>query len=67
MDLINVVEKQKAMSPLPGNKLRTLCLLKSYIFRDIMPCSLFESQPTFRRNISLPSSGSKNKPSKKPA
>jgi hypothetical protein len=26
-----------------------------------------ESQPTFCRNISLPSSGPKNKPSKKPA
>jgi hypothetical protein len=26
-----------------------------------------ESQPTFRRNISPPSSGSKNKQSKKPA
>jgi hypothetical protein len=26
-----------------------------------------ESQPTFRRNISPPSSGSKNKPNKKPA
>jgi hypothetical protein len=32
----------------------------------VLPCSPL-SQPTFRRNISPPSSGSKNKPRKKPA
>jgi hypothetical protein len=34
--------------------------MKSSVFWDIMPCSPV-SQPTFRRNISLPPSGSKSK------
>jgi hypothetical protein len=38
--------------------------MKSYIFWDIKSCTLC-SQPTFRRNMSSPSSGSKNKPSRK--
>jgi hypothetical protein len=38
--------------------------LKSTIFWDVTPCSPL-SQPTFRRKISPPSSGSKNKLSKK--
>jgi hypothetical protein len=44
----------------------TAVVIKSTIFWDIKPCSSL-SQPTFRRNISPPFSGSKNKPSKKPA
>jgi hypothetical protein len=35
---------------------------KRYIFWNITPC-----QPTLRKNVSLPSSGSKRIPSKKPA
>jgi hypothetical protein len=34
-------------------------------FCDIMPCSTFKIQLMFRRNISLPTSGSKNRPRKK--
>jgi hypothetical protein len=41
-------------------------VLKTTIFWDIMPCSPL-SQPTFQRNILAPSSGAKNKLSKKPA
>jgi hypothetical protein len=41
-------------------------ILKSTIFCDVTPCSPL-SQPTFRRNISPPSSGSNNKSSKIPA
>jgi hypothetical protein len=32
------------------------------IFWDITPCSPFENQPTFRSNMSSPSSGSKSNP-----
>jgi hypothetical protein len=34
---------------------------------NIMPCSPFTVKPTFRSNMSFPSSGSKNKPVKKQA
>jgi hypothetical protein len=34
---------------------------KSSIFWDVTPCSPVESQPPFRRDMSPPSSGSKNK------
>jgi hypothetical protein len=40
---------------------------KSNVFRDITPSSLLIVKPMFRRNITPPSSGSKNKMSKKPA
>jgi hypothetical protein len=40
--------------------------MKGIIFWDIMSCNPL-SQPTFRRNITPPSSVSKNKPRKKPA
>jgi hypothetical protein len=40
-------------------------VMKSSIFWDITLRSLM-SQPTFRRNMAPPSSGSKSKPSKKP-
>jgi hypothetical protein len=39
-------------------------VMKSYIFWDITPCGFVENQPTFRRNMSHTSSGSKSKPSK---
>jgi hypothetical protein len=38
--------------------------MKSSIFRDITPCSPIENKPTFRKNMSFLSSGSKNRPSK---
>jgi hypothetical protein len=38
---------------------------KSYIFRDITPCTVFENQLIFRRRISPPSSVPKNKPREK--
>jgi hypothetical protein len=41
--------------------------LKSSVFWDIMSCSPLKVNPTFRRNTLLPSPGSNNKPSKKPA
>jgi hypothetical protein len=40
--------------------------LKSSAFRDVTPCSPIK-QPTFRRNMSPPSSWSNSKPSKRPA
>jgi hypothetical protein len=43
---------------------RTLDLMKGSIFWDITPCIPGESKPTFRRNISPPTSGSKRNPSK---
>jgi hypothetical protein len=41
-------------------------VIKSFVFWDTMPCSLFESQLMFQRNTLHPSSESMNKPSKKP-
>jgi hypothetical protein len=37
----------------------TAVIMKSTITWDITPCSSFESQPKFRRNIASPSSGQK--------
>jgi hypothetical protein len=45
-----------------GFEVLTPVVTKNAIFWDITPCS----QSTFRRNISRPSTESKNKPSKKP-
>jgi hypothetical protein len=44
----------------------TAVLMKISIFWDITPCIPLQSQPTFRRNMSLLSSGPKNKPGKEP-
>jgi hypothetical protein len=38
-------------------------ITKNFIIWDITPCKPTESQQTFQRNISRPSSGLKNKPS----
>jgi hypothetical protein len=43
----------------------TALVLKSFILWDITPCSPLKVA-TFQRKISPPSSGAKNKPSKKP-
>jgi hypothetical protein len=45
---------------------RLFFFLKSSLFWDITPYSPFKGQPTFRRNMSPQSSGSNNKPCKKP-
>jgi hypothetical protein len=47
------------------SEILTLVVMKSSIFWDITPYIPFESQRTFQRNMSSPSSGSKNKPRKK--
>jgi hypothetical protein len=47
-----------------GSEVLTPVVIKSYIFWDITLCSPLQSPLTFRGNISPPSSGSKNKPSK---
>jgi hypothetical protein len=59
---------------LAGNKTRTGCSYKRIILQswrsnllEYIAVWSVESQPTFRRNISPPSSGSKNKQRKKPA
>jgi hypothetical protein len=49
-----------------GFEVLTAVVLKSTIFWDITPCRPL-SQLTFRRNISPPPSGAKNKVNKKPA
>jgi hypothetical protein len=49
-----------------GFEVLTAVVMKRPIFWDIMQCSPVGSQPTFRRNMSPPSLGSKNKPSTKP-
>jgi hypothetical protein len=41
--------------------------MKHFIFWDITSRSLNKSQPTFRRRMTPPSSGSQNKTKKKPA
>jgi hypothetical protein len=76
LDPINTRER-----PVELNGELKILIWKSYIITDhpipdkVIPEELYllrynavqsiESQPTFRRNISPPSSGSKNKPSKK--
>jgi hypothetical protein len=42
-----------------GVEVLTAVVMKNYYYRDITPCSPFEIQPTFRRNISTTSSRSK--------
>jgi hypothetical protein len=49
-----------------GFKVLTAVVMKNTIFWDITPCGPLRVH-TFLRNISPPSSGSKNKPSKKAA
>jgi hypothetical protein len=49
-----------------GSEVLTAVIMKNYIFWDITMYS-DESQTTFQRNISPPSSRSKKKPSRKPA
>jgi hypothetical protein len=44
-----------------GFEVLTAVLIKSSVFWDITPCSPLKVKPTFRRNISPPSLGSKNK------
>jgi hypothetical protein len=48
-------------------KLRNLPIPEEYYFLGYNAVSSIESQPTFQRDISPPSSGSKNKLNKKPA
>jgi hypothetical protein len=50
-----------------GFHVLTAVVIKTSIFCDITPCSPLTNQPVFQRNIRPSSSGSKNKPSKKPA
>jgi hypothetical protein len=63
----NNEEEKKAGQKERGEKRKIKCIWKSYALGDITPCSLLKVHPTFRRNMSLPSSGSKNMPSKTPA
>jgi hypothetical protein len=49
-----------------GFEILTAWVMKSFIFWDISLCSPLK-ESTFWRNLSPPSSGSKNKPSRKPA
>jgi hypothetical protein len=46
-----------------GSEVLTAVVMKSTIFWDITPCTPSKAKPTFRRNMSPPSSVSKNKPS----
>jgi hypothetical protein len=50
-----------------GFEFLTAMVMKNSVFFDIMAVQSVEGQLAFRRNISPPSSMSKNKPSKKPA
>jgi hypothetical protein len=49
-----------------GFEVFTAMVMRNSVFRDITPCSPL-SQPTFRMNILLPSSGLESKPSNKSA
>jgi hypothetical protein len=50
-----------------GFDVLTAAVIKGFVFWDVTSCRQVESQPIFRRNLSLPFSESRNKPSKKPA
>jgi hypothetical protein len=51
---------------LVGVEVLTAVVVKGPVFWDITPCSLL-NQPTFRKNMPPPYSGSKNKTRKEPA
>jgi hypothetical protein len=50
-----------------GFEVLTAVVMKRHIFWDITPCSLLKVNLCFGGSLSRQSSGSKNKPTKKPA
>jgi hypothetical protein len=50
----------EVMNCIEGFEVLRAVIMRNYIIWDILPCSPFESKPTFRRNMSPSFSESKN-------